>query len=111
MASDYWLAYETSGENASSFQPSIFIEVYAIIAVISVVLISLRAILVAIVGLQTAQAFFRKILNSILHAPMSFFDTTPSGRILSRVLFSFSHHIRIFTIRTFFFEKGYRRVD
>ncbi|KAF3324683.1 ABC transporter C family member 14-like protein [Carex littledalei] len=84
MASDYWLAYETSGENASSFQPTIFIEVYAIIAAISIVLVALRAFLVAFLGLQTAQIFFRKILNSILHAPMSFFDTTPSGRILSR---------------------------
>ncbi|KAJ7972956.1 ABC transporter C family member 4 [Quillaja saponaria] len=35
-------------------------------------------------GLKTAQVFFKQILHSILHAPMSFFDTTPSGRILSR---------------------------
>jgi ATP-binding cassette, subfamily C (CFTR/MRP), member 2 len=91
MAGDYWLAYETSAENASSFQPSIFIDIYAIIAVIVVVFVSLRAFLVAFLGLQTAQVFFRKILNSILHAPMSFFDTTPSGRILSRVLFSSGH--------------------
>ncbi|KAJ4750017.1 ABC transporter C family member 4 [Rhynchospora pubera] len=81
MASDYWLAYETSGRN---FQPSLFIEVYAIIAAISVVLVAMRSFLVVFVGLQTAQVFFRQILDSILHAPMSFFDTTPSGRILSR---------------------------
>lgn len=110
MASDYWLAYETSGENASSFQPTIFIEVYAIIAAISIVLITLRAFLVAFLGLQTAQMFFRKILNSILHAPMSFFDTTPSGRILSRVLFSFSYYTRIFITYTLFRDEGYRRV-
>ncbi|KAE8693739.1 ABC transporter C family member 4 [Hibiscus syriacus] len=35
-------------------------------------------------GAQTAQIFFGQILQSIMHAPMSFFDTTPSGRILSR---------------------------
>ncbi|KAJ6729463.1 ATP-BINDING CASSETTE SUB-FAMILY C [Salix viminalis] len=35
-------------------------------------------------GLKTAQKLFDGILHSILHAPMSFFDTTPSGRILSR---------------------------
>ncbi|KAJ3669523.1 hypothetical protein LUZ60_011473 [Juncus effusus] len=84
MASDYWLAYETSEENASSFQPSLFIKVYVIIAAISIVFVAMRAFLVAILGLQTAQVFFRQILNSILHAPMSFFDITPSGRILSR---------------------------
>ncbi|VAI23968.1 unnamed protein product [Triticum turgidum subsp. durum] len=84
LASDYWLAYETDAENAASFRPALFIEVYAIIAVASVVLVSGRSFLVAFIGLQTANSFFKQILNSILHAPMSFFDTTPSGRILSR---------------------------
>lgn len=84
MSGDYWLAYETAEERAMSFDPSRFISVYSIIAVISVVLVAVRAITVAVVGLKTAQIFFSRILNSILHAPMSFFDTTPSGRILSR---------------------------
>ncbi|KAG2597518.1 hypothetical protein PVAP13_5KG223200 [Panicum virgatum] len=84
VASDYWLADETSDENAASFRPSLFINVYAIIAAVSVVLVTARAFLVAFIGLQTADKFFKQILNSILHAPMSFFDTTPSGRILSR---------------------------
>ncbi|KAL6978401.1 Multidrug resistance-associated protein 4 [Sarracenia purpurea var. burkii] len=84
MASDYWLAYETKKERAVSFNPSLFISVYAIIAAVSVVLIIMRAFFVTILGLKTAQIFFRQILYSILHAPMSFFDTTPSGRILSR---------------------------
>lgn len=85
MASDYWLASSTSATNSSSFNPSLFIEVYVIIAVVSVILVTGRAFLVTYWGLETAQIFFKQILNSILHAPMSFFDTTPSGRILSRV--------------------------
>lgn len=85
MSSDYWLAYETSEERAASFHGSIFIEVYATIALISALLVAARSFLIAYLGLKTAQIFFRQILNSILHAPMSFFDTTPSGRILSRV--------------------------
>lgn len=85
MSSDYWLAYETSEKNATSFSPSLFIEVYAIIAVVAFVLVLLRSVLAAYMGLKTSQIFFRQILHSILHAPMSFFDTTPSGRILTRV--------------------------
>ncbi|GAA0148087.1 ATP-binding cassette [Lithospermum erythrorhizon] len=84
MASDYWLAYETSADRVESFNPSTFIEVYAIIAFCSLILIVIRMIFVSIMGLKTAQIFFSKILGSILHAPMSFFDTTPSGRILTR---------------------------
>ncbi|KAJ8749652.1 hypothetical protein K2173_026301 [Erythroxylum novogranatense] len=84
MAADYWLAYETSTDHASAFKPSLFISVYAIIAAVSIVLLTTRAFFIAVMGLKTAQIFFRGILRSILHAPMSFFDTTPSGRILSR---------------------------
>lgn len=87
MASDYWLAYETSADRAMSFNPSLFIEIYGIIAVVSALLIVVRMYFVTLMGLKTAQIFFGQILHSILHAPMSFFDTTPSGRILSRVTF------------------------
>ncbi|KAL8234311.1 hypothetical protein R6Q59_020411 [Mikania micrantha] len=84
MASDYWLAYETSDDRATSFNPSLFIEVYTAIAVVSFIMVLSRVISSTVLGLQTCQIFFKQILNSILHAPMSFFDTTPSGRILSR---------------------------
>ncbi|VFQ59625.1 unnamed protein product [Cuscuta campestris] len=84
MASDYWLAYETAEERSASFNPSFFLEVYGIIAVVASVLVVLRMYSCTIMGLKTSQIFFSQILHSILHAPMSFFDTTPSGRILSR---------------------------
>ncbi|XP_052623209.1 ABC transporter C family member 14 [Lactuca sativa] len=84
MGSDYWLAYETSEDRAASFSPSRFIGVYAIIACVAFVMIFSRTLFSMFLGLETAQKFFKQILHSILHAPMSFFDTTPSGRILSR---------------------------
>lgn len=84
MSSDYWLAYETSAKQASSFNPTLFISVYGIIAALAFVLVLVRTILAAVMGLKTSQIFFRQILHCILHAPMSFFDTTPSGRILTR---------------------------
>ncbi|SPT16941.1 unnamed protein product [Triticum aestivum] len=82
MASDYWLSYKTSG--GTPFNPSLFIGVYVAIAGVSMVLQVIKTFLETVMGLQTAQIFFRKMFDSILHAPMSFFDTTPSGRILSR---------------------------
>lgn len=84
MAGDYWLSYETAEDRASSFSPSFFINIYSVIAGVSVVLVIIRSFYVTLVGLVTAQNLFTRLLRSILHAPMSFFDTTPSGRILSR---------------------------
>ncbi|KAL4588260.1 hypothetical protein LXL04_001143 [Taraxacum kok-saghyz] len=84
MASDYWLSYETSDKHATSFNPSLFIEVYVVIAFLSLFLVIGRVISSTILGLQTSQSFFKQMLHNIIHAPMSFFDTTPSGRILSR---------------------------
>ncbi|KAJ1412625.1 P-loop containing nucleoside triphosphate hydrolase [Sesbania bispinosa] len=50
----------------------------------AIIVVVIRSYSFTFMGLKTAQLFFTQILNSILHAPMSFFDTTPSGRILSR---------------------------
>ncbi|TVU00075.1 hypothetical protein EJB05_54519, partial [Eragrostis curvula] len=82
MASDYWLSYETSGR--VPFNPSLFLGVYVAIAAFSMVLQVIKTLLETVLGLQTAQIFFKNMFDSILHAPVSFFDTTPSGRILSR---------------------------
>ncbi|XP_024540237.1 ABC transporter C family member 13 [Selaginella moellendorffii] len=43
-----------------------------------------RVLLVAVVGLKTSQKFFLGMYRSVFLAPMSFFDTTPIGRILNR---------------------------
>lgn len=83
MASNYWLSYQTSG--SLPFNPSLFLGVYVAIAAFSMILQVIKTLLETVLGLQTAQIFFKNMFDSILHAPMSFFDTTPSGRILSRV--------------------------
>ena len=61
-----------------------FIWIYAIRTATSVVLMLAWLFLIVFVGLKSANKFFKEILNSILHAPISF-DTTLSGRVLSKV--------------------------
>jgi ABC-type multidrug transport system fused ATPase/permease subunit len=41
--------------------------------------------LVSLIGLLTSEKFFKNMLHCIMRAPMSFFDSTPTGRILNRV--------------------------
>ncbi|OIW21630.1 hypothetical protein TanjilG_06788 [Lupinus angustifolius] len=83
LAGDYWLAIATADD--SPIPSFTFIIVYAIIAGVACVVVMVRSILFTYWGLKTSQSFFIGMLHSIIHAPMSFFDTTPSGRILSRV--------------------------
>jgi ATP-binding cassette subfamily C (CFTR/MRP) protein 1 len=96
MASNYWLSYETSG--GPVFDTSIFLGVYASIVATTIILEMVTTIIVTFLGLQSAQAFFNKMFDSILRAPMSFFDTTPSGRILSRVCVVYPTRHRIYLL-------------
>ncbi|KAJ7514410.1 hypothetical protein O6H91_23G042800 [Diphasiastrum complanatum] len=84
IASDFWLADSTSEKNESSFQPTKFISVYAGLAIGSGIFVFMRAALITFSSLRTCQAFFLSMLHSVFQAPMSYFDTTPTGRILTR---------------------------
>ncbi|KAL5713054.1 Multidrug resistance-associated protein 4 [Ranunculus cassubicifolius] len=84
VSGDYWLAFETNEKNAASFNHTLFISVYATLAIGTCAVALVRMLVAAHIGLKTAQTLFHQMLDRILHAPMSFFDTTPSGRVLSR---------------------------
>lgn len=84
VGSDFWLADEIPNGPTSTVNTRTFIVVYTALNLISFVNVLIRVVLVAVVGLKTAQGFFLEMLRGIFRAPMYFFDTTPSGRILSR---------------------------
>ncbi|KAL9690109.1 hypothetical protein QQ045_010503 [Rhodiola kirilowii] len=44
-----------------------------------------RSISTVFLGLQSSKSLFTQLLNSLFRAPMSFYDSTPLGRILSRI--------------------------
>lgn len=83
ISSDFWLAFFTS--EGTSTNPGRFVSVYSYLAIGSGFFVFMRSLLISISGLRTAQEFYQNMLDSIFRAPMSFFDTTPTGRILTRV--------------------------
>lgn len=85
LLSDYWLAYETSDGRQGSFDPGNFIRVYTFLSLGTWVCVFARTVLIILFGARTTQEFYLQMLRSIFRAPMAFFDTTPTGRILSRV--------------------------
>lgn len=80
--SSYWLAFAVQIPSISS---GILIGVYTAMSIIGAFFACLRSLLASLLGLKASKAFFSGFINSIFNAPMSFFDSTPIGRILARV--------------------------
>ena len=61
-----------------------FLGVYALLNVFTVIATSTRLLILVSCGLRAARKMFARLLAVVLYAPMSFFDTTPIGRIINR---------------------------
>ncbi|XP_002967127.2 putative ABC transporter C family member 15 [Selaginella moellendorffii] len=85
IASNWWMARETPATAvAPEFDPARLIIGYGGFSFGASLFVLLRVLLLNVIGLATAQKFFFDMLHCIFHSPMSFFDSTPTGRILSR---------------------------
>lgn len=87
IASNWWMAWanpQTEGDQPK-VSPMVLLVVYMAFAFGSSWFVFVRAVLVATFGLAAAQKLFLNMLRSVFRAPMSFFDSTPAGRILNRV--------------------------
>ncbi|XP_072965266.1 ABC transporter C family member 5-like isoform X1 [Typha angustifolia] len=87
IAGNWWMAWanpQTEGDNPKT-SSVILLVVYMALAFGSSWFVFIRAVLVATFGLAAAQKLFIKMVRTVFRAPMSFFDSTPAGRILNRV--------------------------
>ncbi|XP_073265858.1 ABC transporter C family member 8 isoform X2 [Populus alba] len=78
----YWLALAIRNPKVSN---GILVGVYTGISISSFPFVFLRSFLTVLLGLKASKAFFSGINKSLFEAPMHFFDTTPVGRIYTRV--------------------------
>ena len=87
VAVNWWLSRwsVSSGLVAGeSHNTEYYLTIYFILGMAACILIFAYQITAAFGGLGAAAGIHNKMFTSILRAPMSFFDTTPSGQILNR---------------------------
>jgi len=88
----FWLAYWSNETAIASFTSNPFTEaktlqylgIYAIISIASVLFQTARSALLAFHRCRACRKLHKGLMSSILHAPISFFDVTPIGRIINR---------------------------
>ena len=82
IATSLWLSFWTS--NTFGLSTGQYIGVYASLGVLQSVLMFVYSVSVAISGTKASRIMLRDAMKRVLRAPMSFFDTTPLGRIINR---------------------------
>ncbi|VAI82691.1 unnamed protein product [Triticum turgidum subsp. durum] len=82
ISQNSWMAANVQNPDVSTLK---LIYVYIIIGVCTMLFLLSRSLGIVVLGIQTSRSLFSQLLNSFFRAPMSFFDSTPLGRVLSRV--------------------------
>ena len=88
IGSNYWMAWASpvSEDSEPIVKGTTLILVYVALSIGSSLCVLIRGTVLATIGYKTATILFNKMHECIFRAPMSFFDATPSGRILNRVM-------------------------
>ncbi|XP_016439140.2 ABC transporter C family member 10-like [Nicotiana tabacum] len=82
ISQNSWMAANVDNPQVSTLR---LIVVYLLIGVVSTLFLLSRSLLTVFLSLQSSNSLFSQLLNSLFRAPMSFYDSTPLGRIFSRV--------------------------
>ncbi|KAJ3019986.1 Multidrug resistance-associated protein 1 [Thoreauomyces humboldtii] len=86
IGSDYWLRLWVP--RIGGYSDSVYLGVYAAFTIVFATGVLTRGLLFAYLSTKKATELHDNIFSAIIRAPMSFFDSTPLGRILS----AFSKH-------------------
>ena len=91
LARDIWMSEwaDTSDANTNGDKTAdinaYYVQIYILFAFIALFVSVIRSILLVFASIRAAKKLFADMFHSIMRAPMSWFDTTPTGRILSRL--------------------------
>lgn len=97
LMNSVWVSLWTSDSNYERRGKGFYLGFYALTAVLLGIVTFGRSYMLAKFGVRASSVLHKNLLASVLQAPMSFFDTTPTGRILSRFskdLYSIDQELR-----------------
>ncbi|EDV20619.1 uncharacterized protein TRIADDRAFT_50946 [Trichoplax adhaerens] len=84
VGSNVWLAEWSGIVNATDATRDLYLGVYGAIGASKAVVTLLSSLLLAFAAMHSARVLHSSMLFNVLKSPMSFFDTTPLGRIVNR---------------------------
>jgi ATP-binding cassette subfamily C (CFTR/MRP) protein 1 len=82
IATSQWLSWWSSGK--FHFHQGQYIGVYAALGVTQAILQFIFSVVLTVYGTKASKVMLHRAYTRVLRAPMSFFDTTPLGRITNR---------------------------
>ncbi|KAF2454825.1 P-loop containing nucleoside triphosphate hydrolase protein [Lineolata rhizophorae] len=77
-----WLSWWTSDK--FGFSMGQYIGVYAGLGAVQAIMMFLFSVSLSVFGTRSSKVMLHRAITRVLRAPMSFFDTTPLGRIMNR---------------------------
>jgi len=79
-----WITIWGTSEETDKSSQLYYLEILALIYLVNLFFNAVGPIVPVLFGLKAAKKFFSALLEKMLVAPMSFYDTTPTGRIVNR---------------------------
>lgn len=84
ISSRVWLADWSTTNITSTGQQDMYLSIYGVLGIGQAVGTLLYQIVMAYAAMKAARNLHQKLLVNIMHSPMTFFETTPLGRIVNR---------------------------
>ena len=85
LGTNFWLAeWSDDPDSAIPSVRNLYLGVYGGLGAASSVTVMLSSLLVTLGGLSASSKLHNAMLENVFHAPMSFFDTNPKGRVVQR---------------------------
>lgn len=82
IATSLWLSFWTS--NKFGYSTGQYIGAYVALGIVQALLMFTFSVSLSVLGTRSSRVMLQRAMTRVLRAPMSFFDTTPLGRITNR---------------------------